>query len=228
MKIGFLQCGHIVPDIVARFGDYHRLYADLLADHEFSFQTWLAVDGILPARADLADGWLISGSRHGAYEDLDWIAPLEDFIRNAYAQGRPIVGICFGHQVLAQALGGTVEKSEKGWAVGARTYEMHESDPITINAWHQDQVVALPKDARVLGSSSFCPNAVVGYGDKALSYQGHPEFNAEFVDMLIEKRGRGVVPDILLDAAKASLQTPLSRAVVGAQIAEFFKTCRLP
>ena len=81
-------------------------------------------DNEFPAGPDAADGWLITGSKHGAYEDHDWIPPLEQLIRDIYAAGRPLVGVCFGHQIIAQALGGTVEKFKGGWSVGHTTYEI--------------------------------------------------------------------------------------------------------
>ena len=96
-----------------------------------------------PADARDADGWLISGSRHGAYEDLPFIAPLETFIREVFSAKIPLIGICFGHQIIAQALGGTVEKFAGGWSVGATEYQL-DGEQVMLNAWHHDQVTSLP------------------------------------------------------------------------------------
>ena len=113
------------------------------------------------ARQD-ADGWLISGSKHGAYEDHAFIPPLEDLIREIADQGLPLVGVCFGHQIIAQALGGKVEKFDAGWAVGRQTYEI-DGDEYQLNAWHQDQVTRLPESATRVGTSAFCENAMLYY-----------------------------------------------------------------
>ena len=97
------------------------------------------MDGELPDSAADADGWLLTGSRHGAYEDLPWIPPLEDFIREIHAGGRPMVGICFGHQIIAKALGGKVEKYDGGWAVlGHQDYTFSDGVNMRLNAWHQE------------------------------------------------------------------------------------------
>jgi len=226
MKIGILQTGHAPDALAADFGDYPDMFARLLAGHGFDFQTWPVVDGVFPDSVHDADGWLITGSRHGAYEDLPWIPRLEEFLRRAYGAGVPILGICFGHQILAQALGGKVEKFPGGWAVGATEYD-GEIGHLVLNAWHQDQVSELPPDAHVIGTSPHCAIAALAYGDtaapRALSYQPHPEFSPEFVAGLIRTRGKGVVPDDLLQQALARGDRPLDAGRVADQIAAFFK-----
>ena len=117
MLIGILQCGHAPDEVRAQHGDFDAMFATLFQSYDFTFQTWNVVDGDFPAAIDAADGWLISGSKHGAYEDHAFIAPLSELIREIYASARPMVGICFGHQIIAQALGGRVEKVEGGWAI---------------------------------------------------------------------------------------------------------------
>lgn len=199
------------------------MFTKLLGGHGFEFEIYSVVDGEFPSSQDEADGWLITGSRHGAYEDHDWIPPLEDLLRAIYQAGKPIVGICFGHQILAQALGGKVEKFKGGWAVGATEFTLTESgEKIVLNSWHQDQVVELPQDATVLATSPFCENAILAYGDKALSVQPHPEFGSGFVDGLIRTRGKGVVEPGLLDQAQRNLETPLSNDWMAEQISDFF------
>ncbi len=225
MKIGILQAGHSPEGLIAEFGEYGEMFPRLLDGFGFTFQVYSVVDGIFPDSVEAADGWLVTGSRYGVYDDLDWIPKLEDFLRSAYDAAVPIVGICFGHQLLAQALGGKVEKFRGGWSVGAIEYRM-EGKSLTLNAWHQDQVVSLPAAAVVLGSSDFCPNAMLAYGDKALSFQPHPEFDSGFVSGLINGRGRGVVPAPLLDTAAARLDRPLSNHAVATRIAEFFMQSR--
>ena len=106
MLIGILQCGHAPDEVRAQHGDFDAMFATLFQSYDFTFQTWNVVDGEFPTTVDAAEGWLISGSKHGAYEDHAFIPPLSGFIREIYASARPMVGICFGHQIIAQALGG--------------------------------------------------------------------------------------------------------------------------
>ncbi|MGB2201641.1 MAG: type 1 glutamine amidotransferase, partial [Pseudooceanicola atlanticus] len=158
----------------------------------------------------------------GVYEPHDWIPPLEDLIRAIHAKKQPLAGICFGHQIIAQALGGKVVKFDGGWSVGAQTYQF-EDGPVTLNAWHQDQVVALPDGAQVLASSDFCANAAVAYGDRIYTVQAHPEFTATEVDGLIRKRGPGVVPDALLANAADNLNAPLGSSTIAKRFAATFR-----
>jgi len=222
MLIGILQTGQSPDALRASLGDYPALFEALLHGHGFTFRSWHVEAGQFPADIHQADGWLITGSRHGAYEPHEFIPPLEDFIRQAYAAKVPMVGVCFGHQIIAQALGGKVEKFADGWAVGQQDYDF-EGETLTLNAWHQDQVVEKPAAARRIASSEFCENAALIYGDRAFTVQAHPEFADSFVDGLIRTRGRGKVPDPLLDRAVAKLGAPLDNAAVADRIADFFK-----
>ncbi|MEP2029133.1 MAG: type 1 glutamine amidotransferase [Paracoccaceae bacterium] len=226
MKIGILQAGHTPDDLVRTLGDYDSLYPDLLAGYGFSFEAYCVVDMEFPKSIAECDGWLISGSRYGAYEDHTWIPLLEDFIRQIYADGRPLVGVCFGHQIIAQALGGKVEKYKGGWSVGHTEY-IFDGEIIPLNAWHQDQVTKRPTDAKVIASTDFCENAAFVYGDKVWSLQPHPEFSAAFVDGLINGRGQGVVPEPILAEATAKLTEPLANAAIADRMAAFFRQERL-
>ncbi|WP_146345042.1 type 1 glutamine amidotransferase [Falsiphaeobacter marinintestinus] len=222
MKIGILQTGHAPDTLIDQTGDYDDFFRRLLADKGLDFDTYSVVDGVFPDGADAADGWLITGSRFGAYEGHDWIPPLEDLIRDIHTRGQPMVGICFGHQIIAQALGGKVEKFDGGWAIGATQYDF-DGKQVTLNAWHQDQVTERPEGARVVGSNPFCDNAMLAYGDTIWTVQPHPEFTSDFVDGLIRTRGRGVVPDPVLDAAATRLETPIDSADIAAFMAAFLK-----
>ncbi|MEM7073495.1 MAG: type 1 glutamine amidotransferase [Pseudomonadota bacterium] len=221
MKIGILMTGHALPSLIAQIGDYDAMFANLLAGHGFTFERYDVVDGQFPAGPDAADGWLITGSKHGAYEDHPWIPPLEALIRDIRAAGRPLVGICFGHQIIAQALGGKVVKFPGGWSVGRQAYEI-EGDVLRMNAWHQDQVIEVPEGAQVIGRSDFCDNAAMTIGDTVLTIQPHPEFDTLILGTIIQERGTGVVPDDLLRQARADLDTPTDRAAFGQRIARFF------
>jgi len=226
MHIGIIQTGHAPSALIDRFGDYPAIFEELLAGNGFTFSTWAAVDGVLPPGPDAAEGWLVTGSRHGTYDDLPWIAPLEEFLRAAVASGRPMVGICFGHQIIAQALGGRVAKDAGGFIIGPQTYDI-EGEKLTLNAWHQDQIVELPPGARVLGSGPGCPYAVLAHGENVLTWQAHPEFDHDFIEGLIVSRGQGLVPEERLQAARAAAGMPLDRAAVARRMADFLRAGRL-
>ncbi|MEQ8662949.1 MAG: type 1 glutamine amidotransferase [Gammaproteobacteria bacterium] len=222
ITIGILQCGHAPAALVERHGDYDTMFARLLGDEEFAFRTWAVVDGALPGDIAAADGWLITGSRHAVYEDHPWLAPLEDFLRAAYAAAVPIVGVCFGHQVLAKALGGRVEKFAGGWSVGRTVYARYGHPATRLLAFHQDQVVEIPADATVTGGTPFCPYAFLAYGERAISMQPHPEFSDAYVQDLVSARAE-VLPAEQVAAAREQAGAPLDTVAVAEDIRAFYR-----
>lgn len=225
MKIGILQTGHAPSALVPTLGSFADLSEQLLQGKGFSFETWNVVDMDFPDDVHQADGWLITGSKHGVYEDHAFLPPLEEFIHQAFDAGVPQVGVCFGHQVIAKALGGQVEKFRGGWAVGRQDYEMGDST-VSLNAWHQDQVTKAPNGAKVVAHNAFCENAALVYDTRAFTVQAHPEFESSFIQGLIETRGH-LVPQDLLDIATQQLPKGNDNAKLAAQIAQFFLNRKL-
>ena len=228
MKIGILQTGIVVPELAQDFGQYPDMFIEQLADPAFTFDTWSVVNGVFPEGPEAADGWLITGSRHGIYEDHAWLPPLEAFIRQIVAAGKPLVGICFGHQVIAQALGGEVVKFPGGWSIGPQVYDFAGRGPKTVMAWHQDQVITPPQGTQTLASSAFCAHAALLYPGQAYTVQPHPEFSAAFTKGLVDKRGPGVVPAALLAQAAAEIDTALDSGELIDDLKHFLKHKRLP
>ena len=169
MHIGILRTDSVRPEWVPTYGEYPDMFERLLLaeDDTLRFTSWNVEAGELPDSVDAADGFLITGSKSSVYDDKDWIRALEGFVRECHAARRKVIGICFGHQLVAQALGGSVGKSDKGWGVGVNCYSVNETafdladgDHFCLLASHQDQVMAM--------------------GDHILTFQGHPEFIPEY------------------------------------------------
>lgn len=177
---------------------------------------------------------LITGAAAGVYDGLDWIAPLEEFVRAAYANRTPMVGICFGHQLIAQALGGTVRKSERGWGIGRHVYQVLpdngvvDGEAVASACSHQDQVIEPPNDALAILFSDFTPHAGLLYANGAtLTVQPHPEFDVEFAQVCCELRV-GKAPDAVVATARESLAEPMDHAKLGGAITRFLARKSIP
>jgi len=222
MKLAILETGRPPGKLADRFGDYPAMLARLLGDG-FEIEVFDVQAGVFP-QADGHGAVLITGSPVGVYDPLPWIAPLMDFIRAAGES--KMVGVCFGHQVMAEALGGHVEKSHKGWGAGLHNYSIVHPEPwddgvkrISIPASHQDQVVVQPPNTDIVASSDFTPFASLAWTDRpAISFQFHPEFSPEFAKALIRERYDRVNDP---DAALLSLDDPNDNARVGGWIRRF-------
>jgi GMP synthase-like glutamine amidotransferase len=224
MKIGILQTGIAADALILKYGDYPDSFEVMLQGRGLEFEVFKVLQGEFPSDPSVCEGWLVTGSKHGAYEQHDWIPPLEDLIRDIYAADLPMIGVCFGHQVIAQALGGKVEKSSKGWGVGNYTYaDKNGENAITLNAYHQDQVVEAPACATDVLGNDFCENAILTYGTKAYTMQPHPEFSTQYIRDLIEARAIGVIDDNVLADARSKLMDDVDAQKAADQFEAFFK-----
>jgi GMP synthase-like glutamine amidotransferase len=223
MKLAILETGRPPGDLVRRFGDYPAMMTRMLGG-EFEIDTFDVAAGEFPADPSDYEAYLVTGSPAGVYDPLPWIEPLKRFLRDA--GDRKLVGICFGHQIMAEAFGGHVEKSDKGWGIGLQHYEIDRVEPwmdemasIDVPASHQDQVVAQPPHTKVIASSPFTPFAALAWTDRpAISVQFHPEFDPDYAKALIEAR-REKMPDA--DRAIASLDRPNDNARIADWIRRF-------
>jgi len=232
MRICVMVCAHVAPELEDVLDSYFQLFSRLLGPHlpEAEFTESPVIDGIFPASVEEHDVYVFTGSPHGVYEDLDWIRRAKDFVREAAAAGKVMVGGCFGHQLIAQALGGEVAKSDKGWGLGVHAHPVMKReawmtggpDVPNVVVSHQDQVLTPPEGAVVLAGNAFCPNAMLRIGDRILTLQGHPEMNIPIVDRLLDMREHKVGAE-LFAAGKASLATPLDHGALGAWLAGFIR-----
>ena len=223
MKIGIFQTGYLPKQLAEKHGQFPQMFEQLLQGHGFTFENYAVVDNQFPQSIHACDGWLITGSAHATYEAHEFIAPLEKFICDAYTNAVPVAGICFGHQIMAQALGGKVEKFSGGWAAGRVKYDV-AGKTCKLVAMHQDQVVEKPDDADVIATSEFCVNAGFAYKGAAISFQPHPEFTTEFTsDLIAAKSGKGFSKEIA-NTALASLGAKDGSSEIAAQLAAFFNS----
>ena len=228
MEIGILQTGQSPLVLRQEHGDFVDMFQDLFRPQAFTFRRYAVCEMEFPTRVSDADGWLVTGSKCGVYETHAWIPPLEEFLRNAYRAGVRVVGICFGHQIFAQAMGGKVEKFQGGWQVGMKSYDFTElrTSNLTQNncvpAWHQDQIVSKPDRAKILGHSPHCQYAVLGYEDRALTFQPHPEFTKPFMKDLITLR-KDILDAALIEQAQESLTHHNDGLAVAQHIAAFYR-----
>lgn len=232
MKLGILETGAPPDGVRERFGDYPAMFRALLGP-AYDYATFHADRGQLPGRAQACQAYVVTGSAAGVYELLPWIEPLKDFLRSAKGQAA-LVGVCFGHQLMADAFGGKVVASPKGWGVGLHEYAvqrrapwMDEAVSIRAPASHQDQVVELPPETEILAGSAFSPFGMLRYRDQpAMSIQLHPEFEPAYAKALIESRRGSRYSDALADAAIASYDQPDDRARLGDWIKRFLDNAK--
>ncbi|MFU8814714.1 MAG: glutamine amidotransferase-related protein, partial [Pseudomonadales bacterium] len=205
---------------VSRHGDYPEMFRALLSDAEAlppgmaapEFVDIQAHHGRFP-RPDACDGYVITGSRHSVYDPLPWIPPLVDFVRGALAHRRRVVGICFGHQLIAHFFGGETRAADVGWCVGVQEVEVTQAEPwmtpaapqLALLSSHKDQVVRLPPGARLFARGERCPLA--GFVlDDVLTFQGHPEFTNAYAGDLLDMR-EALLGSDCYQRGKASLAT---------------------
>ena len=228
-RVGVLKTGRPPRACIPEFGTYPQMFEHLLGPDAYDWTTYAVDEGELPASPTECQAYLITGGAAGAYDPLPWISPFEDFLRAARGRAA-LVGVCLGHQIMAQAFGGKVIKSPKGWGIGQNEYRLLREEPwmddapatIRLPASHQDQVVEKPPGAQVWAASDFTPYAGLAWpGERAISMQPHPEFDPRYARALIENRRGGVYPDAQADAAVASFSRADDRARVGRWIANF-------
>ena len=232
MRIGILKTDSVREEFQHEFGDYPVMFRAVLManadDVPIEFRDYDVQRGEYPASIDECDAYLITGSRESAYDDQPWIHRLARFVQELDAARHTLVGICFGHQLIAHVLGGETRAAETGWAVGVQ-----ETQVLSPAEWmlpyrerfgllssHKDQVVRLPERAEVFASTPFCPNSGFTIGDHILTFQGHPEFSKGYSRALIELR-RELLGEPGYSSGVESLGKPVHQSMVGRWIINF-------
>ncbi|MBO6836311.1 MAG: type 1 glutamine amidotransferase [Alphaproteobacteria bacterium] len=220
MRLGILEAGRPPAPLDETHGRYPAMFADLLRPHlpaEIDIVSYAVIDGEFPESSVDCDAWLITGSAFGVYDPDPWIATLKDFARGVADAGRPMVGICFGHQLISEVMGGRAIKSDKGWGVGSHRYALKKRPEWLTDEGvaefdtyvsHQDQVTEPPPGAEVLAGSDFCPNAMLAIGDRILTLQSHPEMPSAYVEDLYTVRRERIGAERIDAAMQTIVDTP--------------------
>ncbi|MES0491900.1 MAG: hypothetical protein ABUK01_18030 [Leptospirales bacterium] len=235
MKIALLVCGDVDKTFQHNSGSYPDMFVRLFAGTENNTDQQVELVPFdvrlnnYPRDLTVFDGFLTTGSSLSVYENLTWLYELKNFIRKLYKNGHKYFGVCFGHQLIAESLGGKVEKSSKGWMVGVnqtkiekpQTWMTPEKSDCMVISCHQDQVVTLPPESEVIGYSLGCPYSMIKVGDHFIGIQGHPEFTKDYALPLIESR-QDKIPIDTIEAAKLSFEISPDNTLLRTWIINFF------
>ena len=228
MKTGLLVCDHLLPQYHEIHTGYPAMFRALLP--ELDFVDYFLCDGQFPESLDECDAWLMTGSSKSVYDDIDWIKQSIKLVKDIHRQKRKFVGICFGHQMMAEALGGKVRKSQRGWCVGGYTFEVNQqsswmvpkAESIRVLMSCQDQVEILPADAEVLASNEMCPHGIISIGASMIGIQGHPEFSKAYSEALMRDRIARIGAKIVKEGLEG-LDQPLDVGVLASWITNFIR-----
>lgn len=221
-RLGILLTGFVPEQLENIYMPYQDMFRQYLGQDHFTYNIYTIFENEFPDDIHECDGWLITGSQYGAYEDHNWIAPLESTIQAIQAARLPCIGICFGHQIMAQAMGGKVEKYSGGWGIGRHQYQINKEadlglpfeEHINLLCIHQDQVITQPDGSQIFLTSDFCPIAGLYYYPGCFSLQPHPEFDpAYLVDILKLRRGDKIDID-LVDHAFKTIYAPVDAEIL--------------
>jgi len=228
IRTGLLLCDRVAGKFRHIEGDYPEMFTRLFDPGQVELVPYDIANDHWPAGPDVCDAFITTGSRLSVYDDLPWLRTFGEFIRSVRSAGTPFVGICFGHQMMAEALGGRVRKADHGWGVGIHAIEIRRREDwmtpfktsVSLQYMHQDQVVELPPDAVPLAVSDHCPFAMFEVGRTMLGIQAHPEFGKEYVRALIEDRIERIGRE-RADEALSSLNRPADSDLIAEWISRF-------
>lgn len=232
MIIGILQCDDVQPQLQSTFGNYPDMFQKLLSDIDatLSYRIYDVRRQEYPADLDECDAYLSTGSKHSVNDDERWVKRLIEFVSQLDRAKKKFAGICFGHQLIAMALGGSVSMSEKGWGAGVAFNQISKPRPwmqpmsqgLDVIVSHQEQISSLPARCKIVAASSFCPAFMVEVDAHMLGIQGHPEWSKEYSRALTNTR-LDRIPAQRVREAFCSLHASVDDQLLGRWILNFFK-----
>ncbi len=212
MRLAILDADILRAALQPQYHSYGRMFEALFERQQLNWEMniFKVIDGDYPPSLEQYDAYLITGSQYDAFSDEPWIRQLREYVQALFQAGKPMVGVCFGHQLLAHALGGEAGRAGAGWGMGVMTYPLlakpafvDEAAPVSLIISHRDQVTRLPPEAERLLSNDFCPNAAFYIPNRVLAIQGHPEFSVDYAQALFEYRKGELTPDHAAEVVKS-------------------------
>ena len=222
LRVAILRADDVRPELAGTFGEYPEMFEVLLSDANIGraltdqvllrTEAFRANQGVYPANIDDYDAFIITGSKSGVYEDLPWITVLGEFVKLLHQRKKKLIGICFGHQLIASVLGGEAGKASTGWEIGVKVASLNGdvvnkfsgTERFKLLYSHQDQVFKAATGARILASTPGCPIAMTSLDEHVLTLQGHPEFSSAYAGALYQLR-KGAYPQGCFNDAIESL-----------------------
>ena len=230
LRICILETDVLRPELIGQYQGYGRMFEQLFASQPIAaeFDVYNVMNGDYPADDQKFDAYLVTGSKADSFGTDPWIETLKGYLLERYTRGDKLLGVCFGHQVLALVLGGKTERATQGWGVGVHRYQLAAKAPwmdptvseLTLLISHQDQVTELPANATVIASSDFCPYAAYHIADQVLCFQGHPEFVHDYSRALLDLRQQSLGQEVYQQAV-ASLVEEHQGGMVGEWMLRF-------
>ncbi len=232
LTIGILLTDHVVPKLIEKHGDQDVFYEYIFnkVDPSINLKVYDVVIDEYPNNIDECDGYIITGSKLSTYDDVDWIKTLEEYIRTLDASKKKLLGVCFGHQLIAQALGGKVEKAKVGWTLGVQPYDFlskfpwvrNHNESVRLIHSHQDQVTVLPAKAELIAKNDMVPVAMFRVDDHIMSMQGHPEFSEEYAHDVANLRKEILGEKVFSKASRSLMKKDSDRLEVTQWWVDFF------
>jgi len=233
MKIGILLTDHVMDELIEKHGDMDDFYKYIFkkVDPTIELEIFDVVEGIFPNNINDCEGYLITGSRFSVYDQIDWILKLKEFVKELDYHKKSLIGVCFGHQLIAEVLGGEAKAAESGWTVGNQIYDLIEDIPwinediplFTLLHSHKDQVNKLPDKATLIASTEKVPIAMYIVDDHIFSHQGHPEFKPEYVHDVATIRREILGDEVYLAAAENIKNRIPDNEIIAKYWVDFFR-----
>jgi GMP synthase-like glutamine amidotransferase len=232
MKIAILQCDNVVEKYQEDFGNYPQMITDLLKRVENNLEIGIfdVQKGEYPENINGWELFITTGSKASVNDNEDWIINLIEFTKLLGVTKKKLMGICFGHQIIALARGGSVAESDKGWGIGIASNNIliqtdwmdNDQHELKLIVSHKEQINQLPQGAMVIAESDFCPYFMVQWDDHFLSVQGHPEWNKLYSKTLMNDR-RSIIPEKRIEQGLTSLEKNINNQQFARWIINFAK-----